>query len=279
MAWSCGPPQSEGATVRILRYLPSWTGAISLLILGSIPASGQTVQGVVVIEDTEEPIPHVNITLVDDDEESVRSTGTDSLGHFTIEVPGEGTYTLLAQHVGYEEVVTRAFEVGPAEVVDVTVQMSLDAVPLDALVVTERRRYPNARIREFYERAAHVDRSGFGRVVWKEDLERYRPHSLRSFLTRYPMGRGGTCRPRVYIDGLNMGVGDEAFEHLDAMIFWEQVEGIEVYRGITQVPPQYNRGGDCAAVLVWSRADRGKPFTWKRAMVAGAFLGLMFFIF
>lgn len=263
----------------VQRILP-WFAAILLACSLGGPASvhAQVVVGVVRAEVGEEPIAEAEVALLDLEGERVQTTATDSVGRFRLEAPRAGTYRIRIAGVGYREIVSDAIELGPVEQVDVEVYLSIDAVPLDPIVVTERRRYPNLRIQGFYERAEWVQRSGFGRILTKDDLARIRPHSMRMLLATQPMGfrAGARCQPRIYIDGMDLGAGAEAVELLDGTIHWEDIEGIELYRGATQIPPQYTRGNDCGAVLVWSKAGSGNPFSWRRLAVAAGILLLMF---
>jgi hypothetical protein len=61
------------------------------------------------------------------------------------------------------------------------------------------------------------------------------------------------------------------------MIAGDDVEGIEIYRGVTQIPAEYYRYGMCGLTMVWSRHDPPgmRPLTWKRAGVAGALIVLL----
>lgn len=252
---------------------------VTLLVLAGLVApsvsSAQSIIGTVLADPIGERIPNVNVTLFDADGVAVRTAMSDTAGVFRIRAPGEGRYTLRADHLGYATVVTEPLELGAAEAVRITISMSVDAVPLEPLVVTERRRYPSSRIQEFHERAEEAERTGMGRIVTRGEIERLRP-TLRTLMATMPVGYSplGRCEPRIFLDGLDLGLGADAIEHVDRMTHWEDIEGIEIYRGVVQIPTTYYKG-DCAAVLVWTRADATTRFSWRRLSVLGGFLLLV----
>jgi hypothetical protein len=57
----------------------------------------------------------------------------------------------------------------------------------------------------------------------------------------------GACRIQYFLDGIPF-LGD-----IDEMTP-DQVEGIEVYRGSSSIPPQFNTGTSmCGVIAIWSR--------------------------
>lgn len=130
---------------------------------------------------------------------------------------------------------------------------------------------------EFYERR---DR-GLGRFITRAELERDRPHLLTDVFRRIPgiqivstemipnaiRMRGMRCAPLVWLDGSPAAAAE--FD-LDA-IPPESVEGIEVYRGVSEVPPQFigpHGLGTCGVVVVWSRSGERRETPERRTVTA-----------
>jgi hypothetical protein len=87
---------------------------------------------------------------------------------------------------------------------------------------------------------------------------------------RLPSAR--TCRPAYFLDGMPIEQRDLGF--LSAL----DVEGIEIYRTMAQVPVQYQHRGACGVVLVWTPIDdrgRGTPLTWRRVFIALGVIGTL----
>lgn len=246
-----------------------------------MPAAGaaQAIQGIILTEGAREPVAHASIALITEDGRHLQTTASDTSGRFTLNVKEAGTYALHVRHVAYVEVVTPPFEVPPETVLGVELFMDINVVPLEPLVVTEQASAESMRLQEFYRRAERNRRYGRGRIFMRDDLERIRPTSIQTIMTLVPTQywAGRQCAPDIYIDGLSLGSGEEAAIALDATTTWDDVVGVEVYRGRSQVPVRYQRTGhECAVVLVWTRPGEGRPASWWRY---GLFGGLVFLLF
>jgi outer membrane cobalamin receptor len=168
--------------------------------------------------------------------------------------------------------------------------MAPHAIALDPLIVTSRREVPLQYV-GFYRRS----RSGMGRFVTREDIERRRPIRTTDMLQMMPRVSltnlnggfagtqvvtmrgtgGGLCIPNVYVDGMpHMSAEDINTLQPD------DIDGIEVYTSPAMTPAEYQRNTSCGAILFWLRKDvEGRAFTWKRLLVGvGAFLGLVLLV-
>lgn len=64
------------------------------------------------------------------------------------------------------------------------------------------------------------------------------------------------CRVRYFVDGVPMP-GDGGFRVDD--LAPGEVEAVEVYRGVSEVPPRFQRREDrCGTVVIWTRAPGGR---------------------
>src|SRR5690606_4887317 len=230
------------------------------LLFAALPAHAQIVRGTVVEEGFDKPIDQAEVVLVDKDGKEKAKALTDSLGIFRIEVEEAGRYSLSVRRLGFVTVATHEVEVGTGETVAVELRMSAQAIPLEPLVVVQRRWYDIPRLAEFYERAEWNAKLGRGKIYFREDLDRF--VSLRH-LAEMTLARP-SCPMEILVDGLPIDHPSD----LDAVARPDVVEGVEIYRGPAQVPVEFSYRGSCALMLVWTRPMPGRPFSWKRILVA-----------
>jgi hypothetical protein len=124
---------------------------------------------------------------------------------------------------------------------------------------------------------------GIGHFVSREKLEHDNPAQLTDVFRRLPgvqitstrfirnavrfRGNGSACWPLVWLDGAPLPTAEFDIDFLSP----SSVEGIEVYSGISQVPPQFmgSRGlGSCGVIVVWSREGERREKKRKKAVTA-----------
>jgi len=235
-------------------------------------------QGIVADGVTGEPLKGVGVELTRLSTGRVWRASVGADGWFALASLGSGIYAIQARRLGYEPFVdTLALEAGREH----AVTLSLIPAPfrLRPLVVSAARR-ARPGLEDFERRRA----LGFGSFVTRADIEDRHPHlvtdlfrgmaGVRVALDRRGDGHvlvRGTCRPRLYLDGL--AVDDSSSP--DLFLRPDDVEGIEVYSTAT-VPPQYARSA-CGAVLIWTRVPErleGHGPWWRGLAVGGAFLAI-----
>jgi hypothetical protein len=239
-------------------------GLVGLVLVAAVrPAAGQVLQGHLLDEATDAPIPGASMALLEEDSARVvAATVTDSAGYFRVE-GGEdgGAFRLRAQRIGYPLTVSTPLNVRAGDTIQVEFRISAGAVLLDPVVVTSRRRRPPPMIREFYQRA---ERSIFGTFITRAEVERIHPIRITDLLRRVPglqfvplrfggstaiRMRGG-CSPLIVIDGMQL----RDVHSIDDLVQPLELEGMEVYRSFAEVPVEY--GGlriPCGAILIWTR--------------------------
>ena len=135
------------------------------------------------------------------------------------------------------------------------------------------------RMAGFYQRRD----LGIGHFVSRERLERDNPGQLTDVFRRLPgvqitstrtirnairfRGNGGGCWPLVWLDGAPLPTAEFDLDFLSP----QSVEGIEVYSGVSQIPPQFMgaRGlGSCGVIVVWSREGERRQKKRKKAVTA-----------
>jgi hypothetical protein len=240
-------------------------GMLTVLLPAALGA--QTVQGTVLATEDDAPIPGVEVALADEAGTVRAATISDTTGRFSLDAPEAGSYTLRASRLGLTAAELELRLAG-GERVTVEVRLGPDPIEVEPVQVVGRRQRP-ARLRAFDDRVEESRRLGRGHVYTRADIERMRPVAARQLLFGVP-GRQ-RCAFEVFSDGLPIGSGESA---LDQLPYPDQLEGVEIYRGVTQIPPQYYRYGMCGVVLAWTRpgGEDGRPFTWGRAIAGGVIL-------
>ncbi len=172
--------------------------------------------------------------------------------------------------------------------VDVIVDPHAPAASIVTLVPIAQRLAPiivkggasySGRMAGFYQRRD----LGIGHFVSREKLEHDNPSQLTDVFRRIPgvqitstrfirnairfRGNSGQCWPLVWLDGAPLPTAEFDLDFLAP----SSIEGIEVYSGISQVPPQFmgSRGlGSCGVIVVWSREGERKEKKRKKAVTA-----------
>lgn len=187
---------------------------------------------------------------------------TDSTGRFQLSALPAGSLRLMARRLGYRPY---PFAVDVPSSGDVAVEIRLEALAqiVEAVTVTGSRTGADRRLQGFHQRS--TSHNG-GYFVTRAKIERGNANNVLQLLRGIPavhiladsrLGRGvrlrgNTCPPLVFIDGFPATAGAYDFESIDPA----SVEGIEVYSGIGNMPPEFlgPRGLDqCGVIAIWGR--------------------------
>lgn len=236
----------------------AWLVPVLVVLALHVPAKAcaQAVTGQAVDADDGSALSAAEVTLLDDDGSPIRTVVTDSTGHFGLPLSTAGSYTIRIEHLGYRGATSRTFQVGEGEVLRLELRLGRDAIELEPLVVRARDKAVATHAPEYFERSGRNLRLGRGRILTRGDLEPLGDRTVREALEAKMLhftNHGYPCEPDIYWNGL-------------AVPSWEipvtDVEGIEVYRGVSEVPQQYQKdpnATDCGVVLVWSVIHRAGP--------------------
>jgi hypothetical protein len=202
---------------------------------------------------------------------------TDERGELRFSAVRGGPAIVLIRRLGFQ----------PAKV-NVIVDQRVPAANIVTLLAIPQRLAPivvkggmnyTGRMAGFYQRRD----LGIGHFVSRERLDRDNPAQLTDIFRRLPgvqitstrfirnairfRGNGGGCWPLVWLDGAPLPTAEFDLDFLSP----QSIEGIEVYSGISQIPPQFmgSRGlGSCGVIVVWSREGERRERKRKKPVTA-----------
>jgi len=265
--------------------------------LGAAPSAGPvgSVRGRVV--DARGPVSDVTVQLRSPtaaDTLAQRPRGvTDANGDFIIHGVPAGGWLLETRRIGYQPS-TQTVTVRGGDTTAVHVVLRAVALPLDTVSVVRRGVVPerygsSSRMHEFYRRRAR----GRGRVFTRDEIEASGRSKLTDLLRLVPGARvtthlgnradvafarctgpvrlaqsgsvtaaaRGTTGSRggnvaLYVNGVH--VDTVSIQQTLGELDLGEIEAIEVYRGVSELPPEA-MGDACAAIFVWTRFGAGEP--------------------
>lgn len=253
------------------------------LVFGPAPMTGQVLTGRLLDDQTGDPVPGANVTLLLGErvKEVIKRSMTDENGGFSVAAKGGGRFRIRVDRIGYKEVLSPHFDLVRDDTLEVELRMSVDAVPLAPLTVVSDR--SPLLLSRHYEIGGFIERKytygdeglGVGTFLEREDWE-HRSPVLISDLLRTVRGvrvRGGAvrlrttsiseplgCLPEWYLDGqhirFNLSQNDPSGlrgESMDDLISVISLAAVEVYHGNSK-PPQFMDMGNhaCGAIVLWS---------------------------
>lgn len=246
------------------------------VLLGWQPLNGQVIQGRTMDAASKAWVPATLITLIAETGDSVNAVLSDGSGSFTVLAPVPGPYRLRAQRIGYTDLLTSVVTVGPGEQVTVEVLLGADPVALDPLTVTSRRGGERGVIGAHRRRADWIQRTGIGRVITRAELAKQpRPYVSDYLFMVSGMRVEGSgldarirvrgCSPQIFVDGVRApGMSVNAVSP-------DALEGIEIYRSMSEIPPEMRTVGNCGAIALFTRV--GEPTTGRWTLLQKIFAG------
>lgn len=234
------------------------------------------VTGETVTDGSLEPIEGVAVTVLDPDGSELEQEMTDGSGQFGLRIEEVPTIRLRAERIGYETVLTPPIDVDRFRSLTVELRLAPDVVPVAPLeVVASERREPSPVHEGFHHRRER----GFGEYITRQEIERRSPAHVTDLLRTLPgvrltsSGRGsrgvvttsrgnnsfaGQCPAQIYVDNFHVNRADGRTFRIDDAVSPNDVEGIEVYRGLSTVPAQFlSPEADCGVIVIWTRRYPG----------------------
>jgi hypothetical protein len=253
-----------------------------MLLLLPVHLAGQavgTLTGIVTAADGT-PLAQARIRVAGTS--SATLSGTD--GRFQVVDVSAGARTIDVRMIGYLRVLL-PIRVAAAETVDVRVILALDPVLLKAVDVAGEPGLSTA-LQGFQERRAR----GIGHFFNRQEIARIQPRVITDVLRRVPgvqiqssstpfgpndmvrmartAGVTGTrpCPVLFYVNGTPFQVvGDVS---INQYILPEEVVAIEVYAGMSEIPPQFQSNllnARCGVIVIWTRSGNEDDRPPKRS--------------
>jgi carboxypeptidase family protein/TonB-dependent receptor-like protein len=206
-------------------------------------------------------LPGARVALRGTDVETV----ADANGAYSLANLPAGTQTIEARAIGFVPI-ARSVTLTSKRPVHFDVRFDSAARILQTVEVTGKLIYDRAT-QEFNE----AKKRGFGYFIDRETIENRQPFSTTDLLRTAPGvmvttsgqpgssanivirgggGFSGSCQPGIVVDGLPLG-GDAG--DIDLLARPEDIAGLAVYRGPSEVPVQYASAGSCGLIQIWTR--------------------------
>lgn len=266
---------------------------VVLALPGALRAQG-TVSGVVRDAGSSAPLPGAVVMLLSREGAELEARTTAADGRYTFSAVDPGSYQLRAAHLGFRLVVRSGVAVRAGQATRIDFPLEPSPLPLDELTVTGTERSRSTLLAGYYDRLdrgigrfvtrEEIEKRDPGRVT---DLLREMPGvrvSRGSGVAEVSMERvvDRRCRVQLYLNGVLMNrptareeaevsgfvvgggelsAGERAASEItgadldvDALATPSEVEGIEVYSGISTTPLEFlGRNARCGTVAIWTR--------------------------
>lgn len=235
-----------------------------------IEGAGQVVRGVLVSDAGAAPIVDALVELLDADGRLRAEATTDSVGWFMLSADDGGWYRLRSSPPGYAGATTPPVEVEEGVVLDVRFVLAPEVVLLAPLEVRAKSRplLVGGALQAYRERV----RRSVGFQLTRDQIEQQNPKAMTDLLRRVPGLRiqrdaaGGTmvsmtgvrrilraCPMKIFVDGQEFRHGPSAVDDMVPV----DLEGIEVFRTIAELPPEFaGPGSHCGVIAIWTLRGR-----------------------
>ena len=222
------------------------------------------VSGRLVDDATEQPIRGATVWIPGTEAEGL----TDSDGRFRLVDVPVGAHELVVQHIAYGEPRVD-LSVSQAMSTHAVIRLAPRAIAVEPIAVTITARRKWLEDNEFYHR---LERQ-LGSFVTPEEIDRQPHRTLAEVLRTIPAVNlrercfphcqvqiemaGSTmrgCIPTFYVDGRQVHQlidPDDGMIDLDTFVVGAEIAAVEVYRGVSESPPQFY--GRCGSIVIWTR--------------------------
>ncbi|HEY0778266.1 MAG TPA: TonB family protein [Gemmatirosa sp.] len=210
---------------------------------------------------------HVSLTVGGPGSPEHADVLTDADGAFTFERVPDGAAVVIVRRLGFRPE-TLAVDVPQPPGGPIVVMLTRVAQLMPAVLVRDATRRPVGPAYGFEHRRTQ----GFGHFVTRADIERLRPLRTSDLFRAIPgvtmttnnsgtltphlrtgdRGRGSSCDPAYWLDGMPLGVGAPDLDGLPP----KTIESIEVYSGNATIPSALRNtmaAGGCGVIAIWTR--------------------------
>ncbi|HEX5521223.1 MAG TPA: TonB-dependent receptor [Longimicrobiaceae bacterium] len=241
-------------------FLISWVGATAAAAQ-EVAALHLTVRAA----DTDAPLPGVQVVL----QAAGISGVTDAQGALRLERVPPGAHSLVARRLGYATQ-TRVVHFTAGQTMVMVLDLDVEAIPLAEVRVSAKPR--TSHTERYLTNVGFYGRRerNAGTFLTRYDIDRRHPYRLSDMLRAVPgvvlepmaagndayasMARssvpGHRCPILYYVDGV-----PARGYNIDDMPA-RDVEALEIYRGPSQVPVEFDRAGAmCGLIVIWTRIE------------------------
>lgn len=270
------------------RYLALHRVFLSLLLGAALPSNlaAQTITGRILADPSGLPVAGAYVLLIDSAGVVTRAVVSDSLGAYGLIAPRHGFYTVRVRQGNFASSASEPFHLSSRRRIEVDLHLPLPIHTLPAITVVAPA---SARLTGMLAGFQRRMEQGWGHFITRDEIARRGARRISDLLHGLPdvrviplselqstvrfgtelsrvhigpfsIGEDGTpkvvgyaplrCAPLLYVDGIKFGRADEVLDQVGPA----EIEGIEVYRRSTEVPPEF--GGlhaRCGVILVWTR--------------------------
>ena len=266
------------------------TAAAILCIYPATFASAQSISGRVTERQSGASVRGAGVVLINKDGRAQMAAYADSSGKYSIAAPQAGVYTLAVSGRGLVRFVTEAVDLRVGSESKLDVALSLGPTRLDTVVVTGKPVVDRSLANPHkYDEFILRRNLGIGTFLTREQIEakptaqtlsifstipglKVRQHGTEWFIQsqrcpgQFGGGRGSGSRsrrgsgrmdyddpnlwPALFIDGFKV-IGLATLNTISP----SQIEAIEVYQGVAQLPA-VAKGNSCAAIFVWLKSGK-----------------------
>lgn len=244
-------------------------------VLFAVPAAGQVrVVGRVIDDLTEMPLADAQVRLMAPDGSTLSRTETSETGRFEFEVQRVRAVRITARRLSYTANTTPLLYFDGRKFFQVEVRLDPEAILLAPLEVVAWSQQVESPLLEAYRQRLET---GLGVYITREDVESRNPMYVTDLLREVPgvalsgsgsglrrtvtMARAGasSCATQIFLDGFPLNrrlasAGPPIDFRIDDVVVPSSIEGIEVYRGLSTVPPEFlSADADCGVIAIWTR--------------------------
>jgi hypothetical protein len=255
--------------------------AVATLLAGLCMAPAVAAQvslsGTVLDENSGLPLEGARVEILDVERRVRAAAQTDQNGRFRIEVRHLPGYRVRAVRPGFQTNATPILWTDGHSEIQIELRLDPSVVLLAPIeVVARSRRLPSP----VFESFRHRQRSGIGTLITREEIANRGPGTVTDLLAGIPGVRleaaGGSglrrtvymsralsgprnCPAQIFIDGfhLNRGnplTGGDGGITIDDAVSPDAIEAIEVFRGVSGVPPEFlTLDSRCGVIAIWTR--------------------------
>jgi len=214
------------------------------------------IAGRVIDQSSRNPIARARVVLLG----TPHDTASDSAGHFAHDGLSAGTYLLQIRAIGYA-MATWVIRLKSDDALDRDFEMTESELALDTITALGRPGFMDRRMQDF----EHRRQEGRGVFITEEQIQHENAVTVSDLLrmaagvqtvcnhagcvARMTRAARGACRPDYVLDGFPASFSTTA--NLPTV----GIVGIEIYRSLSETPPQFIKAGaTCGAIVIWTRS-------------------------